>query len=397
MPTPTPRRTWTDVPSRGRVHTRTWEPDEGDGGPPVVLVPGLVPSGRHHAPLARRLAALGTRVFAPDPPGSGRSPRPSGRRWPGGPDVHEQAGDLLAWLDACGIDRAVLLGDSVGVQVAVELAVRAPERVDRLVLVGPTPDPAYRPARGQYPGVLRNRVFELPTLQVVRTVQQLVRTVGDPIEDRLPGVRAPVLVVRGQYDQTLSQARAEELTRLLPDGRLVVVEGAAHDVHHSAPDVSARLVHAFLAGDLTADADGVVVPRPGAGDPLALRWRMTAGVHAALDHLTAPSLLVLPRVLGWSPRTRRLLAAFGAFGMADALLTDFPGGVLRRIPLPVHLNLEAAGGLQLLLATGTVLRREPVAQRWAVAAQGLAELARAVATRPPVGPARLVPATPSRR
>ncbi len=149
--------------------------------------------------------------------------------------------------------------------------------------------------------------------------------------------------------------------------------------------MSARLVHAFLAGELTADADGVVVPRPRAGDPLAPRGRLRAGAHAALDHLTAPSLLVLPRVLGWSPRTRRLLAAFGAFGVADALLTDYPGGVLRRIPMPVHLNLEASGGLQLLLAAVTVLRGEPATQRWAVAAQGLAELVRATGRTRPQG------------
>jgi hypothetical protein len=110
-------------------------------------------------------------------------------------------------------------------------------------------------------------------------------------------------------------------------------------------------------------------------------------VHAVLDHLTAPWLLVLPRLIGWSPCRRRLLAVFGAFGLADALLTDFPGGVLRRIPLPVHLNLEAFAGLQLLLAALTVLRGEPAVQRWAVAVQGLAELTRATATRLPVGPA----------
>jgi pimeloyl-ACP methyl ester carboxylesterase len=394
---------WTDVPSLGRVHARTWEPHEGDGGPPVVLVHGLGLSSRHHVPLGRRLAAPGHRVLAPDLPGSGRSPRPAGRRWPAGPGVREQTGDLLAWLGACGVGRAVLFGGSVGAQVAVELAVRAPERVDRLVLSGPPPAPAHRSPLEQYLRRVRTSVFEAPSPQPLLQLEyasvalaRLGRTADDPIEDRLPRVRVLALVVRGQYDQTLSQARAEEFTRLLPDGRLVAVEGAAHDLHRSAPDVSARLVHGFLAGELTADADGVVVPRPRAGDPLAPRGRLRAGAHAALDHLTAPSLLVLPRVLGWSPRTRRLLAAFGAFGVADALLTDHPGGVLRRVPMPVHLDLEASGGLQLLLAAVTVLRGEPATQRWAVAAQGLAELVRATGTRPPTGPARLVPATASR-
>jgi pimeloyl-ACP methyl ester carboxylesterase len=232
----TTRGVWTDVPSLGPVFARTWEPADGDGSPPVVLVPGLGLSGRYYVPLGRQLAALGSRVLAPDLPSGGRSPRPAGRRWPAGPDVHEQTGDLLAWLDACGIGRTVLLGNSVGVQVAVQLAVRAPDQVDRLVLIGPTPDPAYRSSLRQYPRVLRDLLFELPTLQAVyqldhaqtgpvRMAQQLVGTVDDPIEDRLPDVPVPALVVRGRYDQTLSQAWAEEFTRLLPDGRLVVVEG----------------------------------------------------------------------------------------------------------------------------------------------------------------------------
>ncbi|MGY1692694.1 alpha/beta fold hydrolase [Geodermatophilus sp. SYSU D01105] len=404
MPLPAPRSVWTDVPDLGRVHARTWDGTAEGGGVPVVLLHGLGLSSRYLVPLGARLAQLGHRVLVPDLPGFGRSPRPAGRRWPAGPDVRRQTEDLLAWLDACGVSRAVFFGNSVGVQVAVELAVRAPERVQRLVLSGPTPDPAYRRPWKQYPRVVRNMVFEVPSLQplfqveylstgIARMVQQLVRTVDDPIEARLPDVGVPTLVVRGQYDQTLSQAWAEEFTRLLPDGRLVVLEGAAHNLHYSAPDVSARLVQAFLDDELRPDADGVVVPSPSAGDPLAPRGRLRAGAHAVLDHLTAPSLLVLPRVLGWSPRTRRLLAAFGAFGVADALLTDHPGGVLRRIPLPVHLNLEASGGLQLLAAALTVLRGEPAAQRWAVAAQGVAEVARAAGTRPPAGPARLVPVT----
>ncbi|MGY1710526.1 alpha/beta fold hydrolase [Geodermatophilus sp. SYSU D00758] len=398
---PAPRHLCTDVPAVGRVHARTW-PGHARSPEPVVLVHGLGLSSRHLVPLGRRLAALGHRVLAPDLPGFGRSPRAAGTPWPGGPDVAEQTGHLTAWLDAVGVDRASFYGNSVGVQVAVELAARAPERVGRLVLGGPTPDPAYRSPLRQYPRVLRNQAFEAPSLQPVvqleylsagflRVLQQLVRTVDDPIEQRLPRVQAPTLVVRGQYDQTLSQAWAERFTALLPDGRLVVVEGAAHNVHWTAPAVTARLVHGFLTGDLVPGADGVVVPRPGADDPLTPGGRLPAGLHAVLDHLTAPALLTVPWLLGWSPRTRRLLGAFGALGLADALLTRYPGGLLRRIPLPVHLNLEASAGLQLLLAAATLLRGEPAGQRAAVAAQGLGELLRATATRPPTGPCRLVP------
>lgn len=399
-PVDRPEHVRTEVPQVGRrVHARAWR--GGSGGAPVVLVHGLGLSSRYFVPLGRRLAALGHDVLAPDLPGFGRSRRPAGSRWPGAPDVAEQAGHLRAWMDAAGIGRAVLFGNSVGVQVAVELATRHPDRVERLVLSGPTPDPAYRTAARQYPRVLRNMVFEKPSLNplfqleylstgIPRVVQHLLRTVDDPIEERLPRVQVPVLVIRGRHDQTLSQEWAEQFTRLLPDGRLVVVEGAAHNVHYSAPGITAELTDAFLAGRLDAQDEDEVLPREERPDQQALRPQLPAPAHAALDYLTAGALLTVPGLLGWGPRTRALLATFGVWGLVDSVLTDHPGGVRRTIPLPVHLNLEASGGVQLLLAAATVLRGEPSAERRAVALQGALEILRAMATRTPAGPARLV-------
>ncbi len=230
-----PSHEWTTLPGVGiDVHARAWT---GQGtGTPIVLLHGLSLSSRYLIPLGRRLTALGHDVIAPDLPGFGRSRRDPRLRWPAGPNVTEQAEHLLAWMDARRIDRAVLFGNSVGVQVAVELAARHPDRVERLVLEGPPPDPQYRKAGKQYRRVMRNMPYEAPSLNAVyqveyasagipRMVQQLRRTVDDPIEQRLPQVVAPTLVVRGRYDQVVSQQWAEEFAGLLPAGRLAVVEG----------------------------------------------------------------------------------------------------------------------------------------------------------------------------
>jgi pimeloyl-ACP methyl ester carboxylesterase len=391
------------------VHARTWAGGPGEQRAPVVLVHGLGLSSRYLVPLGRRLAALGHRVLAPDLPGFGRSPKPRGAVWPAGPDVREQTEQLRAWLDACGVERAVLFGNSVGVQVAVEFAVRFPARVERLVLEGPTPDPRYRTPLRQYPRVLLNMVFEAPSVNplfqveylstgVARMAQQLVRTVDDPIELRLPDVPVPTLVVRGRYDQTLSQPWAEEFTRLLPNGRLVVVEGAAHNAHYSAPELMARLTDVFLRGDLDAIRSGADRSADVLADddrgPLARR-RLSPLVHAAMDYASAVLLIAVPRALHWGPRTRELLTMFGVLGLADSMMTDYPGGLVQKIPLPVHLNLEASGGLQLLVASLTILRGEPATGRWAVAAQGLMEVFRSSLTRLAAGPARLVTIPPT--
>jgi len=404
------QRDWTHVDPLGvRVHARTWCSGPRDNPVPVVLLHGLGLSSRYLVPLGRRLAVLGHDVVAPDLPGFGRSPRDPHLRWPGGPDVARQTEHLLAWLDAKGIARASFFGNSVGSQVAVELAARHPERVHRLVLCGPTPDPAYRTPLKQYPRVLRNMVFEAPSTipvfqveylstGVARMIQQLVRTVDDPIETRLPQVQAPVLVVRGRYDQTLSQPWAQQFTGLLPDGRLVVIDGAAHNAHYSTPEVTAALADLFLRGALDsrpADADQPLDVLPADDDGPLARRRLSPRDHAVLDYLTAALLVTVPRALGWGPRTRRLLALFGVWGLADSALTDYPGGAVRKIPLPVHLNLEASAGLQLLLASVTLLRGEPAAGRLAVAAQGLYELLRSSLTRIPAGPVRLVSVLPT--
>jgi pimeloyl-ACP methyl ester carboxylesterase len=56
-------------------------------------------------------------------------------------DVTEHADHLADWLEMAGLPPVVVLGNSFGCQVAVELAVRHPHRIAGLVLVGPTVDP----------------------------------------------------------------------------------------------------------------------------------------------------------------------------------------------------------------------------------------------------------------
>ncbi len=236
------------------MHARMWSGTlTRQDAPPVILVHGLALSSRYRIPLNQRLAVLGYQVLAPDLPGIGRTPPPADAHWPAGPNVREQADQLLAWMDANEISRAVLFGNSVGIQVVVDVATRFPGRVDRLVLAGPTPDPAYRSPGKQYPRVIMNMPFEAPSLNAVfqreyasagipRMVQQLRRTVIDRIETKLPRVQASALVIRGRYDQTLSQPWAEEFTRPPMGPARLVPTAARHNgaaaltqPAHSAP------------------------------------------------------------------------------------------------------------------------------------------------------------------
>ena len=103
----------------------------GGSGVPVVHIHGFAISGAYLMPTARVLAGRWVNVV-PDLPGYGHSERRDHVL-----DIPALAGALLAVLDALDIDRAVLVGNSMGCPIGLEVAHEAPDRVHRLILVSP--------------------------------------------------------------------------------------------------------------------------------------------------------------------------------------------------------------------------------------------------------------------
>jgi 2-hydroxy-6-oxonona-2,4-dienedioate hydrolase len=68
----------------------------------------------------------------------------------------------------------------------------------------------------------------------------------DRIEEKLPHMRVPTLVVRGSRDPIATQRWAKEVTGLLPMGRLFVIPGAAHTANYGWATQFARIIHNFL-------------------------------------------------------------------------------------------------------------------------------------------------------
>ncbi len=241
---------WTVVDGR-RVHARAAEGAASEGSPAVVLVHGLVVSGRYMVPTLERLAPF-HRVYAPDLPGFGQSEKPSRVL-----DVAGLSEFLAAWMRAVGLEGAALVGNSFGCQLIADLAVRCPGLVGRAVLQGPTMDPAARSVPRQIGRLLLDAPREPLSLVPIEFLDYLRAGTGrawrtlryaleDRIEDKLPEMGMPVLVVRGSRDPIAPQRWAEEAVRLLPNGRLVVIAGAAHAVNFGAPSELARVVRAFL-------------------------------------------------------------------------------------------------------------------------------------------------------
>ena len=242
---------WTRVDGQ-RFHARRAGPAGAATTGPVVCVHGVGVSSRYMVATMAQLAAT-MQVYAVDLPGFGLTDKPAEAL-----DVVGLADALAAWIRAAGLERPALLANSVGCQVAVDCAVRHPDDVGRMVLVGPTIDSAARTAPrqvlrwlrnlpGERPGQLPLMVADYADAGLGRALRTFGHAIADPVEGKLPLVQVPTLVVRGSRDTIVPQAWAEEVTRLLPHGRLTVVAGAPHTVNFAAPAVLAELVRSFVA------------------------------------------------------------------------------------------------------------------------------------------------------
>lgn len=245
------RRTRVD----GRIiHARVSVDSVPDDRLPVILVHGLGMSSRYMVPLARHLGPH-LKVYAPDLPGFGLSDKPRHVL-----TVRELADALAAWMQALGLKRAAFIGNSLGCEILVELAIVHPHLVDRLVLQGPTPDPEARSLFRQVAGFLAIAPFERWSLAWValsdytrgginRYILTLHSMVGNRIGEKALRVMQPTLVVWGARDYIVPYAFVTILAESLPRGRLAVIPGAAHGINYSHPEAFTAVLLPFLLAE----------------------------------------------------------------------------------------------------------------------------------------------------
>ena len=251
--------------------------------PAALLLHDLPDDRRAWRALARDMTD-GFRTIAPDFRGLGESGRPPDPAPP--PAMADYAGDLAALLDALGIQRCAVVGAGFGAEVAIELALAVPERVDLVVLSGANPAPghpsydaalgaaeALRAEQGRLAtrfgtgraGVLaaegqagtflrasmRERYRGIDADAFAAAHEALAAR--DDLLPRLGALAAPALVVAGEADPLLAAARL--LAEALPDGRLVTIAGCGRGAPFVAPRAFEGALGAFL-GDVRATANG---------------------------------------------------------------------------------------------------------------------------------------------
>jgi pimeloyl-ACP methyl ester carboxylesterase len=246
------RRTMTRV-GPYRVHAL----DRGEGPEAVLLLHGLAGSATWWSRTVGVLADR-YRVLVPDLIGFGRT-RSVGRF----PSLKRLAEVLDRWLAELGVERVHLVGHSMGGQISVHLTAARPDRVERLVLVDAAgiPRPLHplaiaRSAVSLAPPGAWGRLEFLPRIAGdawtagPRTLGRAIRHIlSDDVRPLLPTIRQPTLILWGERDRLVPLDHARELRRRIPNARLLVIEGAAHNPMIDRPAAFNRALTRFLEGE----------------------------------------------------------------------------------------------------------------------------------------------------
>lgn len=254
--------------------------------PPIIFIHGLM-NGMHVWDRLMKQLAGQYRVIALDLLGHGESEKPAR------PDlgIARQGRIVLSLLDHLNIDRANIVGHSMGGQTALWIGSHAPERVLRLAALTPFADRFLTPltmfnclmvaigatvaplGRTLTPlfrrqGPLRRTFVESvycyrpqPEATILELYDEQFRPDNNPSKVAairgLLGYRAlndahkltaPMLIVGVEHDRVVPNAHAEKLAALRPDAQFTVIPGCGHMLQYDAPDEVYNTLSAFLAG-----------------------------------------------------------------------------------------------------------------------------------------------------
>lgn len=248
-------------------------------GAPVILIHGLAASLFDWNDLIPELTGAGYAAYALDLLGHGQSWKPEK---PGDYTVGNVFAHFSSWIDSLQLNEPlILIGHSLGGNLAVEYALRHPQQVRALVLGDPFLSLEQLPflLRLNYrrplisttliertPEWVFRRVIDLTSLSIrngyvlprdVRMqtaadykranpgIFNILHTIKD-LTPRLPSVSQPTLMLWGERDQTLAPAHFEKFLQKIPTSSGFAIPGAGHVPHQSHPDEFNRQVLKFL-------------------------------------------------------------------------------------------------------------------------------------------------------
>lgn len=264
------------------LNARQTGPEE-SGRLPLIVLHGLFGSLDNLGGIIRRLEDR-WQIHALDQRNHGQSPHTDMMDYPA------MAADVLAYMDKEGLERVCVMGHSMGGKVAMQLALLAPDRIDRVIVADISPV-AYKP---RHDAILEG--LKAMDLSVVSSRTEADRQMADFVADagvrqfllknleRIPKDQAveggpvfrwllnlvaiercylqltdapqgegsfegPVLFIKGADSAYLQSKHKDIILRLFPNASVKVIEGTGHWLHAEKPDTFATLCVDFLAAD----------------------------------------------------------------------------------------------------------------------------------------------------
>ncbi len=252
-------------------------------GAPLILLHGLFGSLENLGGIARRLQD-DWQIHALDQRNHGSSPHTETMDYPA------MASDVIAYMDRQGIEKACILGHSMGGKVAMQVALQAPARVERVIVADIAPV-SYKPRHdaileglksidlnavasrqdadqrlAEQVDALATRQFLLKNLERVPRDEQLEGgplfrwRLNLPVIDACYGnlsqapegdgpYQGPVLFLKGADSAYIQEKHRESIQQLFPAAELRVIQDTGHWLHAEKPDTFAALCRRFLAGN----------------------------------------------------------------------------------------------------------------------------------------------------
>lgn len=247
-------------------------------GKPLVLLAGLgYPGWQWHRMLPYLTPHF--QVIVPDNRGVGQSDKPAGPY-----TASMLAADTAGLLDGLGIERAVIMGHSMGGFIAQAMALEYPQKVERLILCstnfgGPrhvpitpeamavlsdmTSDPVTRFKNGlvvstapgfaeKHPEIIQmwlewrlSNPLDVAGYQSQMAIGLGLLSEATAFENRLSAVQAPTLILFGAHDKVVPPANAELLAARIPNSKIAILPDAGHFFPMEVPEDAARLVVEF--------------------------------------------------------------------------------------------------------------------------------------------------------
>lgn len=238
-------------------------------GPPLLLIQGLGYARWGWEPIVGPLSAS-YQVITFDNRGIGDSDTP-----PGPYDTTTMAADAIAVLDAVGVERAHVMGASLGGMIAQMVALEYPSRVDRMVLACTTPGGADAYPQPEVTRRLFREGAAMPREEAVRRFTENALATPGPVEGilaqrlsrpqdlsawawqagagqrhnayaKLGRITAPTMVLHGTADNVIDVRNASLLAERIPGARLELLPELGHLFFWDDPNLTVALVENFL-------------------------------------------------------------------------------------------------------------------------------------------------------